>query len=231
MYYFKRIENSFVESPLWIFEGEEYTNEYSNSAILGNKELRALAPEWIETVYKNLDNIAEGVQEIEAGRWEYHSYADTLTELFNNYLPRRDGKKYSTQAIHKLHKAFSEYSGGWMTYTTTDDELTCLCACLSAMTGIEYDYFRLVGCCQGDINWLVAPANTDRETVEQAEAEYFNIGEEYRGLWVDPEDYCDEWTEEDTTEWAYIPYQCSDAATIERIAKYMGVPASAVTLI
>ena len=55
-----------------------------------------------------------------------------------------------------------------------------ICKAMSLVSGEEYDWQNIHGCCQGDYNRVIYPKNSFTEQdIQNFECEYFNLGTEW----------------------------------------------------
>lgn len=106
---------------------------------------------------------------------EYCNY-NSKTEAINDYLPpqKKNGKKYSSKEIKELCNIVAEYG-----YKNKDDS-NILCSVLSIVTGENYVYAGIRGCCQGDYREIIYPESVySEDSIKLFENEYFNLGSEW----------------------------------------------------
>lgn len=143
--YAKQIAPEYQESPLFI--SPEFFPD--NITVCGNRDFNEHKTELFERVY---DGIKDGdllrlIEEAEISKelgedLEYEPYYNSAAEAINMELPKENGE-YSEQEIEDLYHWMQEYSDG-------RNEQTALCNILSIVSGEEYDYKTIRGCCQGD---------------------------------------------------------------------------------
>lgn len=163
--YAKQVNPEYQESPL--FNDSCFP---SNIAVFGNRDYREHIPEAISHVLETLKS-GELSYEIDRAGSECAWYKNA-TEAINDLLPRENGKRYGTRAIHELKTLVDE----WNTCDSSD-EPRVLCCVLDIVTGKEWDWNEIHGCCQGEWNRVYFPANDwDSAALEAFEFEYFNNG-------------------------------------------------------
>jgi hypothetical protein len=177
--YAKQVPPEYQESPLYAFD-EWPENVY----VFGNNRLNEHADE-LRDIGRDLERIAETFEDIQ------HGYLpnENLHAVLWYHLPRGDGRGYSRAErleLVKLARDYCEYGS---------DEDGILCRVLELITGREWENTTIRGCCQGDWQDIIYPAEYGREWLEAFEAEYFNTGTE----WIihdsddepeEPEDIC-----------------------------------------
>lgn len=169
MIYAKQIAPEFQESPLFLDE-ESFPE---NIAVCGNDRLIAHTPAVFDRVYNALrdGDLCSYLEELEAGEDCY--YKNATAAIMDFLEPEKP--RYSTRDIHALKelvKAFSECPSA--------EENGILCRVLSVVTGKEWDWQTIRGCCQGDWNEAFYPVDLwSREALNAFETEYFNTGSEW----------------------------------------------------
>ena len=106
--------------------------------------------------------------------------AKTVADAVADYLPpmkfdgdscsyKKDDRKYTWQEVHRIASLLPG-----------DYDSNKVCALLSIVTGEEWDYGTINGCCQSDWQYVFYPvARYDRAALNVLEAEYFNTGTEW----------------------------------------------------
>lgn len=168
--YAKQIAPEYQESPLFM------TGCFpDNITVCGNRDFNEHKTELFERVY---DGIKDGdllrlIEEAEnADELDYEPYYSSAAEAINMELPKENGE-YSEQEIEDIHYWLEQYEEG-------RNEQTALCNILSIVSGEEYDYKTIRGCCQGDWNYIYYPVKEwSDEAIKTFETEYFNEGTEW----------------------------------------------------
>lgn len=164
--YAKQIAPEYQESPLFFDECFP-----DNIAVCGNRDYKERCPELFKIVKAILNDGELGDVLVNLKDSELYKNA---TEAITDYFPP-DKEKYSTKDIHELKRLIVEYSK-----CPRSAEDSILCAVLSIVTGKEWDYQQISGCCQSDWNYIYYPVNErDKEAIAAFEAEYFNTGSEW----------------------------------------------------
>ncbi len=192
--YARQIKPEYQESPL--MRDEMFPEDI---AVCGNRYFKEHLPSVFDRVKTEMD---DGTITWYLDNWaECRHEFKNVTELITYYLPPEHKNKYSTRDIGKLKLAISSYY---------DDEDGALCDVLSIVTGKQWDYTCITGCCQSDWNNVYFPvANWSKEALNVFECEYFNTGSEwiiddgcYNPDENDPDDisgycvYCTSWDED-----------------------------------
>lgn len=132
----------------------------------------------------------------------------TATEAINDIIPaeKKNGKGYSTRDIHAIKAILGN--------PQLDDE-DVITALLSIVTGTEWEYKCIRGCCQGDWNYAYYRKEDFPNGIDEFEVEYFNTGSEWL---VDDElsVYCHSWRDEDIATEIADAYGCA-AGDIELV--------------
>ena len=169
--YARQINPAYQDSS--IFEDDGMGTEYIN--VCGNRDYERRTSSLFDRVKECLD-AGELANDIKAVM-EKSSYAiyENVTEAINNQLWRDDGKSYSTRQIGKLRKLVLQYSE-----CSSSEEDQILVDVLSIVTGEEWDYREIHGCCQGEWNNIYYPVEKwTEESLEAFETMYFNTGSEW----------------------------------------------------
>lgn len=156
--YAKQVPPEYQKSPLDMDEWPE------NVFVFGNRYFTAHA-ERLEDTKQALEDIYDVCN----GWSHYSKLADVMPT-------RDDGREYTRDerlTLARLAQNYAEYS------YNSDDENALLCAALELITGQEYDYATIRGCCQGDWQNVIYPVEYGREWLCDFETEYFNTGTEW----------------------------------------------------
>lgn len=165
--YAKQIPSEYQESPL--FHDELWPE---NVFVFGNK--------WLTDHAGRLEDIKRALEDI-SDVCNGYGYTNNLLDVIPG---RDDGREYTRPErlqLVRLAKNYTEYSNN------SDDENEVLCDVLELITGQKYDYATIRGCCQGDWQEIIYPAEYGREWLSDFETEYFNTGAEWRISENDPE--------------------------------------------
>lgn len=142
----------------------------------GNDNYQNRTSSVFDRVRKCLD-VGELAEDIEAVMEKNpNAIYGTVTEAINNQLWRDDGKAYNTRQIGKLKQLVLRYSSEYGRKEV--DQI--LVDVLSIVTGEEWDYKEIHGCCQGEWNTVYYPVQYwTKESLEAFETMYFNTGSEW----------------------------------------------------
>lgn len=170
MIYTRQVAPEFQESP--IFFDDMFPD---NIAVCGNDRLIAHTPAVFDRVFDALENgeLAEALDDIKNGGY-YSSFYKNATQAINDLL-EPEKARYSTRDIHALKEFVNAY-----TEAGSREENNILCKVLSIVTGREWDWQTITGCCQGDWNEVFYPVDDwSREALAAFETMYFNTGSEW----------------------------------------------------
>lgn len=168
--YAKQVPPEYQESPLYMGDWPE------NVFVFGNRHYNDHSGR-LEDIRRGLENISDIYDDMRNG--ESWTRNGNLGAAMWYELPRDDGRGYSRAERLELVKLAQKYCD-----CSSSKENNVLCAVLELVTGQEYDAATIRGCCQGDWQNIIYPAEYGREWLEAFEAEYFNTGEQWI---VDPD--------------------------------------------
>lgn len=169
--YARQIMPEFQDSRIFNDDGNGV--EYIN--VWGNKDYQSRTSSVFDRVKECLD-AGELAEDIEAVMEKNPSAIyGNITEAINNQLWRDDGKPYSTRQIGKLKQLVLQYSE-----CRSSEEDQILVDVLSIVTGEEWDYRNIHGCCQSEWNTVYYPVKYwTKESLDAFETMYFNTGSEW----------------------------------------------------
>lgn len=163
--YAKQVTPEYQESPLFMEEWPE------NVYVFGNRHYKDHGGDYIENIKNSMYDAADELKALPRGRSYYNSFIDILADL----IPAPENKKEYTRADRlKWRALLLNFDAGAI---SDDDAIT---EALELITGDEYDAATIRGCCQGDWNNIIYPAEYGREWLENFEIEYFNTGDEWQ---------------------------------------------------
>lgn len=166
--YAKQVPPEYQESPL--FNGDEWPE---NVFVFGNRDFNDHSGRLAE-IREALENITEAFDDMQHGAaWCRNG---NLHAVIWYQLPRDDGRGYSRAERLELVKLAAQYE--WSGNSSSENDI--LCRVLELVTGTEYAAGTLRGCCQGDWQEIIYPAEYGREWLAAFETEYFNTGTEWR---------------------------------------------------
>lgn len=169
MIYCKQIPPEYQESRL--FDDERTGTDYIN--VTGNRHYISRTSPLFDRVLDTLDNgeLSEVLDDMQNGGYYSGSYRNA-TEAINDLLAPEKAR-YSTRDIHALKELVKAYA-------ESGKENDILCKVLSVVTGREWEWQIIRGCCQGDWNEIFYPVEEwSREALDAFETMYFNTGEEW----------------------------------------------------
>ena len=198
--YAKQVPPEYQESPLFMDDWPE------NVFVFGNRHFTDHAG--------RLDDIKQALCDIYDVCQGWSNYSK-----LSDVMPGRDdGREYTRDerlTFARLAANYAEYS------YNSDDESKLLCDALELITGQKYECTTIGGCCQGDWQDIIYPAEYGRDWLRDFETEYFNTGAEWRISENDPEsDDC----------YYFYSHSWSDDGIREEIAAAAGVEPGDVVL-
>ena len=176
-FYAIQTQPEYQEPPLYFEEWPE------NVFVFGNRHYKDHGGEYIENIKNSMFDAADELKALPRGRSWYNSFIDIINDL----LPAPENKKEYSRADRlkwrDLLSSFTYY------HEINDDIIT---TALELITGREYDAATIRGCCQGDWNNVIYPAEYGRKWLKDFEIEYFNMGDEWRITTSCPDDDSDD---------------------------------------
>ena len=168
--YAKQIPPEYQESPLFL--GDEFWPE--NVFVFGNRDFNQHA-DTLNELKTALENIVEVFDDMQRGQ----GWTDDLAYAIHCELPEEYRREYSRSERLKMVELANEYC-----FAKSYEENDVLCKVLELITGKTWDNGTIRGCCQGDWQEIIFPAEYGREWLKDFETEYFNTGSEWI---VDPD--------------------------------------------
>ena len=163
--YAKQVAPEYQESPLFMEEWPE------NVYVFGNRHYKNHGGDYIENIKNSMYDAADELKALPRGGSYYDSFIDILADL----IPEPENRKeYSRADRLKWRALLLNFDAGAI---SDDDAIT---TALELITGDEYAAGEIRGCCQGDWNNIIYPAEYGREWLENFEIEYFNTGDEWQ---------------------------------------------------
>ena len=217
--YARQINPAYQEN--FLFEDDGMGTDYIN--VWGNSDFERRTSNLFNRVKECLDagELAEAIKDIRTGGY-YSSFYENVTEAINNQLWRDDGKSYNTRQIGKLKKLVLQYSE-----CSSSEEDQILVDVLSIVTGEEWDYREIHGCCQGEWNNVYYPVEKwTEESLEAFETMYFNTGSE----WIVHEGDTEPTSPEEINGCAFYCVSWDDEGIKKEIAKVAGGNAEDIVL-
>ena len=164
--YAQQVTPEHQESPLF-HAGSWPDNVY----VFGNRHFNQHA-ERLEEIRAALQELADLWEDLTSGAPQYYS---SWIETLNDILPPDDVRGEYTRAERlELAKLAAQ-----MEWCSSSVENSILCRVLELITGQEWTAGTIRGCCQGDWQEIIYPAEYGREWLAAFEAEYFNTGTEW----------------------------------------------------
>lgn len=170
--YAKQVPPEYQESPLFIGDWPE------NVFVFGNRDFNDHSGR-LEDIRRGLENIADTFDDMQHGEsWIKNG---NLHAVIWYELPRDSGAGYTRAERLQIIQLANDYC------SIGSDENAILCDVLELVTGQKYDYATIRGCCQGDWQNVIYPAEYGKEWLCDFETEYFNTGAEWRIFEDNPE--------------------------------------------
>lgn len=172
-----------------------------------------VAPEYQESPIYMFDEMPEGL-EIYGNK----DYKQHTSDIFDNVLEALENEDFSYintegKNINRLNELAAKY------YTRGANNEAIIAEALSIVTGQEWEYKCIRGCCQSDWNYIYyCPEEWTAKALEYFEIEYFNTGEEWRVI------------DEDGEECYYYTHEWNDIYKTRELAENIGCNVSDLTL-
>ena len=163
--YAKQVPPEYQKSPL--FTGDEFWPE--NVFVFGNRDFNQHADTLTE-LRTALENIVEVFDDMQRGQ----GWTSDFAYAIRCELPEEYRREYSRPERLKLVELASKYC-----CAKSYEESDVLCETLKLITGKAWDNGTIRGCCQGDWQEIIFPAEHGREWLEEFETKYFNTGTEW----------------------------------------------------
>lgn len=163
--YAKQVPPEYQESPLF-FEGSWPEKVY----VFGNRHL-IQRDDFLQTLRAGMEEAADALAALQLGHGWYDNWIDVLADL----LPPMDTRGEYTRA-ERMHwiELCDQYCEA-----READENDILCDALALISGEKWANGTIRGCCQGDWQEVIYPAEYGREWLRDFETEYFNTGTEW----------------------------------------------------
>lgn len=211
--YAKQVPPEYQESPLFYGDWPE------NIFVFGNHHFNQHADR-LEEIRAALQDIADEWENLnDGGSGYYGSWIDALNDILP---PDATRSEYTRPERLELAKLAAQ-----LEWCRTSDENDILCRTLELVTGKEWTAATIRGCCQGDWQEIIYPAEYGREWLAAFEAEYFNTGTEWT---VDPDGdacslYVTGWSDDDARQEIADAFGCNPGDVI--LLKFTGWSRSA----
>lgn len=171
--YAKQVPPEYQESPLFMYEWPE------NVYVFGNRDYNDHAGR-VADIRGALENIADIYGDMQNG--ESWTRNGNLHAAIWYELPRDNGAGYTRAERLQIVQLANDYCN-CRSYQEND----ILCAALEIVTGRKYENATIRGCCQGEWQDIIYPAEYGAEWLDYFETEYFNTGAEWRINENDPD--------------------------------------------
>jgi hypothetical protein len=178
--YAKQVPPEYQESPLFNYDWPE------NVFVFGNHHYNQ-HDDRLQEIRRALEDLTNAWGDLINGD---HGYYDSWIDALNDLLPPDGRSDYTRAERKKIAVLAHEYY-----LCNGRDKSELLCDVLELVTGREWEAATIRGCCQGDWQEIIYPAEYGRDWLETFETEYFNTGTEWI---VDPDGdgysiYCTGW--------------------------------------
>lgn len=162
--YAKQVPPEYQESPLFHDDWPE------NVHVFGNRDYNEHGNYYKTVEYIN--NLSQDIDELRSGCGWYTG--ENLESLLQDYFPRE--KPYTRAERLRVLDLVMEFFNA-REYSA--EERAAVLAFMELRDGIKYASAEIRGCCQGDWQNIVYPAEYGRAWLECFESEYFNTGSEW----------------------------------------------------
>lgn len=167
--YAKQVPPEYQESPLFMEDWPKNVFAFGNRDFVDHSGR-------LDDIRAALDDLAGAWDDLTSGAPAfYNSWIDAIQEHF----PSDDGREYTRAERLKIADLAIAYC------ESSSDESALLRDALELITGQKYENATIRGCCQGDWQEIIYPAEYGREWLDNFETEYFNTGAE----WIIDDDY------------------------------------------
>lgn len=163
--YAKQIPPEYQESPLFL-EGSWPEKVY----VFGNRHYNQ-HDEYLKTVRAGMEEAADAFAALSIGHGWYDNWIDVLTDLLAPWDTRGEYTRAERMHWISLCDQYCE--------ARSSDENDILCDALELITGEKWANGTIRGCCQGDWQEIIYPAEYGREWLREFETEYFNTGTQW----------------------------------------------------
>ena len=104
-------------------------------------------------VLQNYFDVSQDIADSRCGEY------DSIAEYINDVSPRQDNKPYTEEQLTGWDDAAKSYNfpkaDGYNPYSRIYDEMWGICKALSLVSGEEFDWKEIHGCCQGEYNRVI----------------------------------------------------------------------------
>ena len=211
--YAKQIPPEYQESPLLRTADDWPEKVY----VFGNSHYIS-RDEDLQHVRRGLEEAASALDYMEEGRPYFTSWEAALNCLLEPWEDRGPYTRAERKQWMNIARRFMD--------CRSHEENDVLCDALELISGEEWEYSTIRGCCQGDWQEVIYPALYGREWLECFEAEYFNTGSEWI---IHDEDEAPE-TPEDISGYSIYCYGWNNELIRAEIAEALGAKPENITL-
>lgn len=186
-YYARQIPPEYQESPIDVLGWDEVM--YPGLVLTGNQDFHEhttevwdkLMDNWEDAhadshVFLEYQEAKESDYDFDEDDWFINH--ESFREIIEDYLPPMPTRgPYTDEEISKWLEVLDDMNDA---YEKSYEERGAICRALDLLTGKNWTWTELHGCCQGD--WVLCYYDTDtwdREGIEYLEATYFNMGTEW----------------------------------------------------
>lgn len=202
--YAKQVPPEYQESPIFLFD--EWPE---NVFVFGNRRFNQ-HDEYLQAVRRGLEEAAGEWDKLQVGHGWYDSWIDVLDDLLAPWENRGPYTRAERLQWADLCDQYCE--------ARSADENDILCDALELISGQKWANGTLRGCCQGDWQEIIYPAEYGRKWLEEFEAEYFNTGTE----WIIHDETTEPDSPEDISGYSVYCYGWNNALIREEIANAAG---------
>lgn len=173
----KQVNPEFQESTLFISD-ETFSDETfpDDICIWGNRDYNTHMPDYAldaldVLVQGDLYNELQSIENESATAY-YKTATEAITDMLPPVYPREE---YNARHIRDIKRIIYNYEAG---KCNQEQGFVML---LSSVTGRQWSYKTIHGCCQGDWQYIASPVDDwSRERLRNFEIEYFNLGAEWK---------------------------------------------------
>lgn len=156
----KQVPPEWQESPLNRFD--EFPEDVF---IFGNRQYNDHTTDFFNNIPRTLEDIADELEYLREGKNHFGDFSVILEAYTGKHDHTRSERLKWIELIEK--------------WESSDEEGTIFADVLALLLGKSFKFGTIRGCCQGDWQYIIYPAEYGREWLESFEAEYFNTGTEW----------------------------------------------------
>ena len=188
--YAKQVAPEHQESPLMAHGFPSFDEYYIDVTITGNDRYIGHRTDTFVSVVAGLENVNEDLL-WRVGKDNWYS---TITEGIHDVFPPQHKQKYNTNEVARWKQVFKDYAKAHESNRWPHEARDTICQAIELVTGKPFNWEQIIGCSQGDWQYVYYPTKEVSETaIRQLQSEYFNTGEEWivHDSPVDEEDWDD----------------------------------------